>query len=413
VIVAPFAQGVSAGVSGALGRTSLRSVAQFSGMFAGGATGSLIRAGMGGKVDAVTVIADAFGNALGNSLAERFSGPAGTTPGTGTTGAQSSSGNASALHSNPDPIPVVLLSPDELGMPNLADLPMPNIEYLGRRYGFSEFATSVFSTDVRSDWLEGLARDNREFVDSMRGWSRHEALNVGTDMLLNGMDLITANGVNLISGANSVVSLLDQRYARQVGGALSHPGQLHQGAVQGVSEWFELSAGEKARGAGLVGMGLLAGGEISAASGRALPRVVANSELGLVELNPRLIRTAQTTVKQQGETLPALVESMKQNGFVVEPNRLIDVVRMPDGQLTSLDTTRILAAERAGVNVQAQLWEHTDLLPDDVQFVSRFIGRNGDAPVTFGDAVINRVGRQNGIYPQLYPYGSWFVGTKY
>jgi hypothetical protein len=152
-----------------------------------------------------------------------------------------------------------------------------NMQHLGRRYGFSEFATSVFSTDVRSDWLEGLARDNREFVDSMRGWSRHEALNVGTDVLLNGMDLITANGVNIISGANGLVSLFDQRYARQIGGALSHPGQLYQGAVQGMSEWFELSPGEKARGAGLVGMGLLAGGEISAASGRALPRVVANS----------------------------------------------------------------------------------------------------------------------------------------
>jgi hypothetical protein len=153
-----------------------------------------------------------------------------------------------------------------------------NMQHLGRRYGFSEFATSVFSTDVRSDWLEGLARDNREFVDSMRGWSRHEALNVGTDVLLNGMDLITANGVNIISGANGLVSLFDQRYARQIGGALSHPGQLYQGAVQGMSEWFELSPGEKARGAGLVGMGLLAGGEISAAAGRAL-RDVPNSAL--------------------------------------------------------------------------------------------------------------------------------------
>jgi hypothetical protein len=138
-----------------------------------------------------------------------------------------------------------------------------------------------------------------------------------------------------------------------------------------------------------------------------------NSELGLVELNPQLIRTAQTTVKQQGATLPALVDSMKKYGFIVEPTRLIDVVRMPDGQLTSLDTTRILAADRAGINIQARLWEHTDLLPDDVEFVSRFISRNGDVPVTFGDAAINRVGTQNGTYPQLYPYGSWFVGTRY
>lgn len=159
---------------------------------------------------------------------------------------------------------------------------------------------------------------------------------------------------------------------------------------------------------------LRASGQLQSFRGAQPSRIeVSNRNLGLVELDPRLIRTTQTTIKQQGETLPALVESMKKNGFVVEPDRLIDVVRMPDGQLTSLDTTRILAADRAGINVQARLWEHTDLLPDDVQFVSRFIGRKGEVPVTFGDAVMNRIGRQNGAYPKLYPYGSPYAGTKY
>jgi hypothetical protein len=135
--------------------------------------------------------------------------------------------------------------------------------------------------------------------------------------------------------------------------------------------------------------------------------------LGLVELDPGLIRTTQTTVKRQGETLPALVESMKRDGFVVEPKRLIDVVRMPDGKLTSLDTTRILAAERAGIKIEARVFDYTDRLPNDLDYISRFIGRRGEVPVTFGDAVTNRVGRQNGSYPKLYPYGAPYVGTKY
>lgn len=47
---------------------------------------------------------------------------------------------------------------------------------------------------------------------------------------------------------------------------------------------------------------------------------------------------------------------MKNNGFVVESDRLIDVVRMPDGLLTSLDNTRIFAAHRAGVKIQARIF---------------------------------------------------------
>ncbi|MCW7542141.1 hypothetical protein OOT46_30575 [Aquabacterium sp. A7-Y] len=139
----------------------------------------------------------------------------------------------------------------------------------------------------------------------------------------------------------------------------------------------------------------------------------ADDGLRLVELDPMLIRTTQTTVKQQGATIPALVESMKRNGFVVEPDRLIDVVRMPDGVLTSLDNTRILAAQRAGVNIQARVFEHTDLLPDDLDYVSRFIGRKGEIPVTFGDAVANRISNQNSLFRTVYPYGSPYIGSAH
>lgn len=118
-------------------------------------------------------------------------------------------------------------------------------------------------------------------------------------------------------------------------------------------------------------------------------------------------------MKQQGATIPKLVESMQQNGFVVEPDRLIDVVRMPDGQLTSLDNTGILAAQRAGVNIQARVFDYTDPLPNDLDYISCFIGRKGEVPTTYGDAVMNRIGNQCSTFRNLYPYGSPYTGSTF
>jgi hypothetical protein len=118
-------------------------------------------------------------------------------------------------------------------------------------------------------------------------------------------------------------------------------------------------------------------------------------------------------VKQQRATLPKLIESMQKNGFIVESDRLIDVVRMPDGQLTSLDNTRILAAQRAGVNIQARVFDYSASLPNDLDYVSRFVGRNGDVPKTYGEAVMNRISNQSSVFRNLYPSGSPYTGTRY
>jgi hypothetical protein len=139
----------------------------------------------------------------------------------------------------------------------------------------------------------------------------------------------------------------------------------------------------------------------------------ASNGLGLVELDPRTIRFTQTTVKQQGATLPKLIESMQRDGFVVEPDRLVDVVRMADGQLTSLDNTRILAAQRAEVNIQARVFDHSTPLPNDLDYISRFVGRNGEVPTTYGDAVMNRISNQSSLFRNLYPFGAPYTGTRY
>lgn len=98
---------------------------------------------------------------------------------------------------------------------------------------------------------------------------------------------------------------------------------------------------------------------------------------------------------------------MRANGWLGDP---IDVVRMPDGGLTTLDNTRVLAAHRAGIDVQASIRGSDEALPDAM--VGRFTTAKGGAPSTWGDAVMNRIGGQNSIYRNAYPNGSPFTGWR-
>lgn len=100
---------------------------------------------------------------------------------------------------------------------------------------------------------------------------------------------------------------------------------------------------------------------------------------------------------------------MRKDGFVVEQDKLIDVVRMQDETLTSLDNTRIVAADLAGVKVQARVSNFDDFLPNDTDFISRFVGRKGEVPKTFGDAVENRISNQKKVFREAYPLGSPFI----
>jgi hypothetical protein len=97
---------------------------------------------------------------------------------------------------------------------------------------------------------------------------------------------------------------------------------------------------------------------------------------------------------------------MLQNGWRGAP---IDVVRMEDGGLTTIDNTRLLAASRAGVDVQAVVHDAGEPLTTDQ--VTRFT--RGDAvPRTWGDAVTIRIQNQNSQFRQLYPMGSPIIGSQ-
>ena len=97
-----------------------------------------------------------------------------------------------------------------------------------------------------------------------------------------------------------------------------------------------------------------------------------------------------------------LVKSMKSDGWKGDP---VDVVRMPDGKLTSIDNTRIAAAREAGVDVKATVRGFDNLLSDSE--IKRFsIPKKGIIPKTWGEAITGRINKQTGGFSRENPYGA-------
>ena len=114
------------------------------------------------------------------------------------------------------------------------------------------------------------------------------------------------------------------------------------------------------------------------------------------ELNPNTIRYSQNSVNGS----QPIVDSMKANGWQGDP---IDVVQMPDGNLTTIDNTRVVAAREAGINVQANVHSFNDPLPKE--FIERFTTKNG-VPQTWGEAILLRIQNQSGKFSIENPYGA-------
>ncbi|WP_232303642.1 DUF6531 domain-containing protein [Pseudofrankia sp. DC12] len=114
-------------------------------------------------------------------------------------------------------------------------------------------------------------------------------------------------------------------------------------------------------------------------------------------LNPNTIRFSQSSVNDARE----IIDSMRTVGWV---GGAIDAVRMPDGVLTSVDNTRVLAARHAGIDVQAEIHEFNETLP--VDNIRRFRFPRGSAP-NWGDAILARIGRQREGFRDTNPYGTF------
>lgn len=93
-----------------------------------------------------------------------------------------------------------------------------------------------------------------------------------------------------------------------------------------------------------------------------------------------------------------LVQSMRTNGWKGEP---VDVVKMPDGKLTSMDNTRIAAAREAGIDVKATVRGFNDPLPPAVQEA-----RGWQQYRTWGEAIMGRINKQSGGFASSNPYGA-------
>jgi len=121
----------------------------------------------------------------------------------------------------------------------------------------------------------------------------------------------------------------------------------------------------------------------------------------VTSLAPTGVRLSQSSVNGAAK----IIESMRANGWVGDP---IDVVRMPDSDLTTIDNTRVVAAHQAGIDVQAVIHGFDDPLPPE--FIDRFTTPKGGVPSTWGGAILNRIGGQNSLYRNTYPFGSPFTG---
>ena len=114
-------------------------------------------------------------------------------------------------------------------------------------------------------------------------------------------------------------------------------------------------------------------------------------------VDPNDIRFSQSSVNGADE----ITQSMKANGWKGDP---IDVVKMPDGKLTTVDNTRVVSARQAGIGVKASVHSSNAPLPDG--YVNRFTTPKG-VPSTWGEAVDLRILKQNAGFRNTYPSGSF------
>jgi len=91
------------------------------------------------------------------------------------------------------------------------------------------------------------------------------------------------------------------------------------------------------------------------------------------------------------------------NGWYGEP---IDVVRR-NGNLVTIDNTRVLAAQRLRVRVRARVHEPSDPFPPE-----RWWDDKKPPPATWGEALQARIDGQKPSFRRVYPDGSRYTGSK-
>ncbi|QAY59806.1 hypothetical protein ET475_07250 [Microbacterium protaetiae] len=160
-----------------------------------------------------------------------------------------------------------------------------------------------------------------------------------------------------------------------------------------------------ARGSGLISR-MLRGG------GGSLPAGWGKNQRGVLPsgtvFKPGEIRFSQKTVSYRKErdgvvyTYDDILTSMRKRGWQGEA---IDVVKMSDGGVTSLDNTRLLAANELGTDVYANVHDLDEAL--NAAEVDRFESLQHGTPSTWGGAVDIRVAKQGTKWAGANPSGSF------
>ncbi|MDO7930378.1 DUF637 domain-containing protein [Pseudomonas sp. KFB-139] len=97
-------------------------------------------------------------------------------------------------------------------------------------------------------------------------------------------------------------------------------------------------------------------------------------------------------------TYEDLVKGMRASGWNGDP---VDVIKMPDGKLTSMDNTRIAAAREAQIDVKARVRDFDEPLTPAIQEA-----RGWQRFSTWGEAITGRISKQSGGFSNSNPYGS-------
>jgi hypothetical protein len=129
----------------------------------------------------------------------------------------------------------------------------------------------------------------------------------------------------------------------------------------------------------------------------AAPEEVLQAADRAVSLKPETVRLSQNSVNGAAP----IIDSMRANGWAGPP---IDVVRMPDGGLTAVDNTRVVASRHAGIELRAVVHPFDEPLKDP-NLTNRFATPKG-VPSTWGEAISLRIGKQAASYRNKYPMGS-------
>ncbi|WEG09047.1 hypothetical protein PU630_00345 [Microbacterium horticulturae] len=103
-------------------------------------------------------------------------------------------------------------------------------------------------------------------------------------------------------------------------------------------------------------------------------------------------------------TYDDIVTVMVERGWIFDP---IDVVRMSDGELTSMDNTRLRAAVETGTPVDARVHEPSE--PLTTQESERFFWEPLGKPRTWEEAALIRVAKQRGAWARENPNGTFVL----